>query len=262
MTVYSYYVSDASDIANKINIINTRIDLDPEIIPARLSTVYNDPDITVTFNMPLDDKERRLLDCIFSSAINGSVSGINYNFNNNVGIARDVINANISPTTQYDIYGGFNIGSTIYSPTNNNIFLCLDPTPDIAQWMPINAMGPTGNTGPTGPIGTIIYNSGGVVTDSKIWTGTVNTSGGSATFNISSANFTNIIGVTTSLRQTASAVNQPWDVITAQSNTSITVSLYNTTFSGVTILGINVIGSATPQLYTTPVPVSITVIGT
>lgn len=121
--------------------------------------------------------------------------------------------------------------------------------------------GPTGLTGPTGSTGPgTIYNSSGVVASPKIWIGSGTTSGGSITFNITSASFSNITAVSSDVFQ-ASPTEPISAIITSQSTSSITVSVYYKQFSGVTVLGINVLGSAATALYTTAVTVNLAVHG-
>ncbi len=143
MTIYDYFVTDPTDILIKINTINACIDDDPEINSIRLSTVYNAPDITITFETPLSDIARRILYCILVSVIDNNASGVDFEFSNNIGITRNIIDTNVVPSNIYDIYSGFNTGSLIYRSGDNNLYCCLSAVPDNANWILING---TGNT--------------------------------------------------------------------------------------------------------------------
>lgn len=142
------------------------------------------------------------------------------------------------------------------------------------QWINISSLGVTGSTGPTGPTGSngstgptgpgsLIYNSSGLITSPKIWTGTVTSSGGSATFNISSAGFTNIYGIECAIRSSDATANQGvFCVITSSSTTSVVATLYNYTTTSVVILSISVLASQATAVYTaTNKNISITVYG-
>lgn len=126
----------------------------------------------------------------------------------------------------------------------------------------IGVTGNKGDKGDKGNIGSSFYNTGGIIASPKIWTGQANTSGGSVTFNITSASFSSITSVSADIVSSDATANQGvWCVVTSSSTSSITVTTYNTTSTGVVILGITVVGSIITSVYTGVKTISIIIIG-
>ena len=162
---------------------------------------------------------------------------------------------------------------------NGLYYICIQntttsqPVTDINYWeiFSYNIPGPTGATGDPGAMratgamgsqGVISYGSGGLISNVKIWAGDGNTSSGLVTFDISSANYSQIIAINATVENNTTAANQCWAVITTSSTSSIIVAVYRSSFSSVTVLGIPVIGNAQQELYTgSSVNVNIIVIG-
>ena len=263
MSTYKFYVSDPTNIATKINIINQRIDIDPEINSVRLSGVYIAPNIDLTFATPLTFEESNILNSILLSVVNDLIPGEAFQYRNKIETPRNISNSNIAPTTQYDIFGGYNVGSMIYNSIDNSVYICTDATPNNAKWNN-GITGPTGPQGPQepqGPIGNIVFNIDGELPKARFWVGTEMTSGGIAKFDISSARFEKLYSVVTGVEQDAKPPEQPWAVITEKTTTNIIVTVYNTVFTGTTILGIPVLQSGTTEIYQKEINVSIIAVG-
>ena len=101
----------------------------------------------------------------------------------------------------------------------------------------------------------------GVSSPAKIWSGAIDTATGSAVFNISSAGFSTLSSTHVYL-ETSNSTLLLKPVISAKNVNSITVNVYNTSFTGVVVLGINILGSVNTTLYNTGiVSVNLTVFG-
>lgn len=195
MSTYEYYVNDSSNISTKITIINNRILIDPEITTSLTSVVYSDPNIVVTFAAPLSGNEIEILGTIFRTVIDGLIPGVDFTYNNTILNPRNVVNSSINATNEYDIYSGYNIGSTIYDPIDKTLQVCLDSTENSAIWGKYGGLtGATGATGATGSIGAIGATGAtgfGMLVDMQLVSSTSNMSTTSTSYNdISGASIT------------------------------------------------------------------------
>lgn len=192
MPIYEYYVNDASDISTKISIINNRIIIDPEITTSLSSIVYSDPNIVVTFATPLLDNETKVLDTIFRTVMDGTIPGIDFDYNNIISNSRNVINSSVDATNEYDIYSGYNVGSTIYDPLNRTYQVCFDSSVNSAIWGKFGGLtGATGYTGATGAIGPTGATGSGLLMDMQLVSSTSNISTTSTSYSdISGASIT------------------------------------------------------------------------
>lgn len=157
MTEYNFFVSDPTDISTKITTITSRINNDVEIDQSNLpvdSVVYNSPDLVITFTSPLSEYDLQLVSGFFSVIFNGHATPDNsYHFYNKTGAGRMVENTILIPTSIDDSNSGYKTGSTIYNPTDRNMYICIDPTANSADWLKL-----------TPTIQNIYLNSGGNLT--------------------------------------------------------------------------------------------------
>lgn len=135
MTDYNFFVSNPTDVATKITTITARINNDVEIDQSNLpvnSVVYNNTDLVITFTGPLSEYDLQLVSGFFDIIFNGETS---YHFSNKSGAGRMVEDTTIIPTSIDDSNSGYKTGSTIYNPTDKNMYICIDPTENAADWL-------------------------------------------------------------------------------------------------------------------------------
>lgn len=154
-TIYRFHVNNAVDIGLKETLIETRINEDPNIPSSAkpiTSIVYNSPNLEITFPEALPEYSRYVLSRTVDAVLNGVFAGVSYDYANQWGTSRNVKDSQDNPSSTFDAYSGYNTGSIVYDPINDNVKLCLDPTPDSAVWMTLESggIGPTGEPGPTG----------------------------------------------------------------------------------------------------------------
>lgn len=170
-----YYTVPNVDIVSKISILTDRINSDPQITTQTLNSInYTDPILSAEFSDPLLENEVYIVDKMVQAIFHGIIAGQNYHYNNSIVEPRNVFNINYEPINTDDIYGGFNVGSSIYNPTLEKIYTCVDSTPNNAIWLDkssksfcnmyyddqnITITEDIGYTGYTGFTGSIIYSS-------------------------------------------------------------------------------------------------------
>lgn len=138
MSTYPYYLTDATDLTNKINNLTNRINIDPEITATLNTIVYNSPNLEVTFNSALSSDESYLLGTMVDNIFEYQISGVDYQFNNMITRPRALYNITSAPTVNHDLYSSFNIGSCIFDSSTSTFYQCIDGTTGAAQWININ----------------------------------------------------------------------------------------------------------------------------
>lgn len=134
MSVIRYYLTNLVDIAGNITLLTDRINNDPQINSTLVSIVYSAPDIVITFNSTLDERSNYIVFTMYNAIFNNMIAGVDYTYNNNVIEPRNIsaLASNI-PDTIYDIYAGYNAGSTV-NTTTGDIYVCTDATANNAEW--------------------------------------------------------------------------------------------------------------------------------
>jgi hypothetical protein len=106
--------------------------------------------------------------------------------------------------------------------------------------------GPVGPTGPTGA--SLFFNLSGAVTAPKVWSGIASGTGG-ATFNVSSAGFTHIDGISCVMLSSGGANTQCWVEPSFITTSSISVTYYRSAYTTTTISGTSCVATATQEQY-------------
>lgn len=134
---YNYYIDNTSNLANKNNYLTTRINIDSEIIAPLISVVYSAPNIVVTFSAALTGNEYYIVHKMVNSIYYGQIVGIDYEYNNYiVQPTRMLFEQDVEPTSDYDIYSGYNFGSVVYNTVTDTYYMCINGTTGNAVWIP------------------------------------------------------------------------------------------------------------------------------
>lgn len=144
--VYKYYLIDLTNLAAKIADMTLRIQNDPQISATLNSVTYVAPNIEVDFSTLPTNEEITLVGIFFGIIFNNQVPGVNMKIRKEISGSRNLYNINATPDNYYDVYAGYNSGSSIYNDVSEKFYVCVDATAGSAIWI----SGATGNTGATG----------------------------------------------------------------------------------------------------------------
>ena len=136
--IYKYYVSDETNILDKINDMTVRINIDPQITSVLNMITFSTPNLSIDFASPLNDVELIIVNKMENIIFNGAVPGETIFYNNCLTNQRSLISVDTIPTVEYDIYGGYNVGSIIYNNITSTLYQCVSGATGSANWLQLN----------------------------------------------------------------------------------------------------------------------------
>lgn len=141
-TVYYYPITDATNIATKVSLLDSKLLVDMEIPVANYtSSVYNSGTqyVEVTYSAPLDYLPVNTLNNLVTMIIYDGVLGNDIYYNDfNTGVRR-TYNVSAAPTIYNDGADGYDIGSMVIT-TSNVIYMCTNNTLNNAVWVQISTV--------------------------------------------------------------------------------------------------------------------------
>ena len=134
--VYSYYTGSLFDISTRVSTLNDKILIDLDLPAVNyISTTYNilTKNVDASFSIPLTDFQVNVLNNLTTIILyDGSIQKDVYVVNNNT-FNRRSFSVSTLPTNNCDKISGYSVGSVI-TTSNNQLFICLDDTPNSAVW--------------------------------------------------------------------------------------------------------------------------------
>jgi len=136
-TVYYFYIGTPVNYATLVTELNNKITIDLELKYNYTSVVYNNPNIEVTYTLPLSNYKINILNnltaiILYNQIPSVDVYVVNYNECNRCSLG--VID---QPSIYNDIDSGYTNGSMV-TRNNNDIFICTDATLNNAVWVQLN----------------------------------------------------------------------------------------------------------------------------
>ena len=134
--IYSYYTGLLADITSRVSILNDKILLDLDLPSANyISTIYNTltKNVDISFTIQLTNFQVNVLNNLTTIILyDGTVQNDVYVVNENT-FNRRSFSVSTVPTNNCDKISGYSVGSVI-TTNSNQLFICLDDTPNSAVW--------------------------------------------------------------------------------------------------------------------------------